>query len=95
MTEIELTARLAALRAALEAAHEAVSSGTPIDLAGLDDEVGKLCTAAPGMPREARADVAAGFAALVAGLDALSAALARGHEAEARRRAVGAYGKSP
>jgi hypothetical protein len=94
MTGPELTAGLAALRAALDAAYEAVTAGTPIDLTGLEVEIGRLCAAAPELPREARADAAAGLAAVVAGLDALSAALTRGHEAEARRRAASVYGKT-
>lgn len=93
-----------ALVAALEDARVAVDQGTPLEMDGLDVWVGRVCDGATGLPPPLARRLLPQLDAVVAGMDALSAALSRQQEAlmsaaaaapdpaTARRRAASAYG---
>jgi hypothetical protein len=100
MTLDELTQGLRALESAIATARQAVASGALVDLAGLDEEVARLCAAAPEAPSSARAELAARFTAIIAALDALAHDLVADEQESrktaedlARRRAAGAYAR--
>lgn len=93
-----------ALAAALEDARVAVEQGTPLEMDGLDVWVGRVCDGATALPPPLARRLLPQLDAVVAGMDALSAALTRQQEAlmsaaaavpdpaTARRRAASAYG---
>lgn len=93
-----------ALVAALEDARVAVEQGTPLEMDGLDVWVGRVCDGATALPPPLARRLLPQLDAVVAGMDALSAALSRQQEAlmsaaaaapdpaTARRRAASAYG---
>lgn len=93
-----------ALVAALEDARAAVEQGTPLEMDGLDVWVGRVCDGATALPPPLARRLLPQLDAVVAGMDGLSAALARQQQAlmdaatatpdpaTARRRAVSAYG---
>lgn len=99
-----LSQEAAALAAALEDARAAVEQGTPLEMDGLDVWVGRVCDGATALPPPLARRLLPQLDAVVAGMDALSAALSRQQEAlmnaaaavpdpaTARRRAASAYG---
>lgn len=96
-----------ALTAALADARQAVEQGTPLEMDGLDAWVGALCAGATALPPRLAKQLLPQLDAVVSGMDALSAALARQQDllmnaaaakpdpATARQRAVSAYGGPP
>lgn len=106
----ELTERAASLGAALEEARAEAEAGVPIDLAGLEDSVARLCAEAEGMPRSDAQALLGPLGDLVAALDPLAASLAdqqakreqsitaalagRDDPHTARQRAAAAYGRT-
>jgi hypothetical protein len=96
-----------ALAAALNDARDAVEQGTPLEMDGLDVWVSRVCDGAVALPGPLARRLLPQLDAVVAGMDALSASLARQQEflmnaasaapdpATARRRAASAYGGAP
>jgi hypothetical protein len=96
-----------ALAAALVDARDAVEQGTPLEMDGLDVWVSRVCDGAVALPGPLARRLLPQLDAVVAGMDALSASLARQQEllmnaatvapdpATARRRAASAYGGAP
>ena len=94
----------AALVAGREDARVAVEQGTPLEMDGLDGWVGRVCDGATALPPPLARRLLPQLDAVVAGMDALSAALSRQQDAlmnaaaavpdpaTARRRAASAYG---
>lgn len=74
-TEIVLAAA-EAMEATLAVAEALVAERRRVDLAGLEDEVGRLCAAALAAPRAAAPALRVRFEALVRSLDRLRAGLA-------------------
>ncbi|MBP2303027.1 hypothetical protein [Azospirillum picis] len=103
-----LAGRTAALAQALDRARCEVEAGVPIDLAGLEDRVARLCAAAETLPRGDARTLLGPLGDLVAALDPLATALTAQHALcresiaaalagrddphSARRRATAAYG---
>lgn len=86
------TQRIADIAAALVAARTASADGARIDLAGLAAAVEDAMRGAQAAPLAERAALTAEMLRLLKELDALVAALARQHHAEAQQRAAAAYG---
>jgi len=84
----------------LEALCRAAADGAQVDLAGFEDEAGRLCIAAGAVPAAEREAAAAALGKLIGALDRLRTELLRQHERtgnatrEAGRRAARAYGTS-
>jgi hypothetical protein len=87
-------AELADILTAVVEAERAVTAGELIELAGLDEALTRVCTAAPTLPAAERRVVADQLAALADALDRLARGIAHQREAAGRRRAADAYGGS-
>jgi hypothetical protein len=91
------------LIAAVGEAHDALRSGIPVDLTGLDEAVAVVCTAIEALPRDAGRGLRPDLEKLAATFDALSAdcvlvrdgAAPAGEPVATRRRAAAAYGRPP
>ncbi len=71
-----LIAAIDAMEATLAVAEALAIERRRIDLAGLEQEVGRICAAALAAPRAAAPDLRLKLAALVRGLDRIQGALA-------------------
>lgn len=81
------------------------AGGARVDLAGLDERVAGLCTAAAALPRSQARTLVPGLGALLSALDEMRESLARQYETlaaaaegrsdphSARQRAVSVYGR--
>jgi hypothetical protein len=90
---------LDALRAALEAGEKALAAGEDIDLAGIDAQVGRLCDGITMTEGELRLQALPRLEAVIAVLNRLEHQLRQSTvaqaQADARLRAVQAYGAPP
>lgn len=84
--------RIADIAAALAHARGVATEGARVDLDGLIAVVEAAMAGARTAPPAERAALAAELRGLLHELDALVAALARQHHADAQRRAAAAYG---
>jgi hypothetical protein len=73
--QTQAAAMMAAARSTLRVARALVESHRPVDLAGLQDTIGRLCAASLDLPREEGRALRPQLAAVLADLDALERAL--------------------